>query len=172
MGALDGRVAFITGGARGQGRAHVLALAGEGATIAIADAPGPMNLSYPLSTEDDLRSTTKDVEQLGGVCLPIVMDVRDATAVAAAIEETVSTLGGLDILVANAGIVSTGPLDDVTDEAWKQLLDTNLSGVFHTMRAAIPVMRGSVSVESSSRRRWAAGWAFRSWARTTPPSGE
>ncbi|WP_396925331.1 mycofactocin-coupled SDR family oxidoreductase [Mycolicibacterium sp.] len=153
MGALDGRVAFITGGARGQGRAHALALAGEGATIAIADAPGPMNLSYPLSTEDDLRSTTKDVEQLGGVCLPIVMDVRDATAVAAAIEETVSTLGGLDILVANAGIVSTGPLDDVTDEAWKQLLDTNLSGVFHTMRAAIPVMRrqrfGRIVVTSS-----------------------
>ena len=66
MGALDGRVAFITGGARGQGRAHALALAAEGANIAIADAPRPMNLTYPLGTEDDLRGTAKQVEELGG----------------------------------------------------------------------------------------------------------
>ena len=77
MGALDGRVAFITGGARGQGRAHALALAAEGANVVIADAPRPMNLTYPLGTEDDLRDTAKQVEELGGLCLPITMDVRD-----------------------------------------------------------------------------------------------
>jgi SDR family mycofactocin-dependent oxidoreductase len=153
MGALDGRVAFITGGARGQGRAHALALAGEGANVVIADAPRPMNLTYPLGTEDDLRATAKEVEELGGLCLPVVLDVRDAAAVSAAIDETVSSLGSLDILVANAGIVSTGPLDEVSDETWHQLVDTNLTGVFHTLRAAIPVMRrqrfGRIVVTSS-----------------------
>ena len=153
MGALDGRVAFITGGARGQGRAHALALAAEGANVVVADAPRPMNLTYPLGTEDDLRGTAKDVEELGGLCLPIAMDVRDTAAVCAAVEETVSSLGSLDILVANAGVVSTGPLEQVTDEIWHQLVDTNLTGVFHTLRAAIPVMRrqrfGRIVVTSS-----------------------
>jgi SDR family mycofactocin-dependent oxidoreductase len=153
MGALDGRVAFITGGARGQGRAHALALAAEGANVAIADAPRPMNLTYPLGTEDDLRITAKQVEELGARCLPIALDVRDASAVNAAIDETVSSLGSLDIVVANAGVVSTGPLDEVSDEIWQQLMDTNLTGVFHTLRAAVPVMRrqrfGRIVVTSS-----------------------
>jgi SDR family mycofactocin-dependent oxidoreductase len=154
MGALDGRVAFVTGGARGQGRAHALALAAEGADIAIADVPGPMtSLTYPLGTEEDLRGTAKDVEELGGRCLPITMDVRDPAVVGAAVEETVSRLGSLDIVVANAGIVSTGPLEEVTDEIWHQLVDTNLTGAFHMLRAAIPVMRrqrfGRIVVTSS-----------------------
>lgn len=141
MGLLDGRVAFITGGARGQGRAHALALAAEGANIVIADAPRPMNLTYPLGTEDNLRDTAKQVEELGAVCIPITLDVREPDAVNAAVAETVSSLGSLDILVANAGVVSTGPLDEVTDETWNQLMGTNLTGVFHTFRAATPVMR-------------------------------
>jgi SDR family mycofactocin-dependent oxidoreductase len=154
MGALDGRVAFVTGGARGQGRAHALALAAEGADIAIADVPGPMTgLTYPLGTEEDLRGTAKDVEELGGRCLPITMDVRDPAAVGVAVEETVSRLGSLDIVVANAGIVSTGPLEEVTDEIWHQLVDTNLTGAFHMLRAAIPIMRrqrfGRIVVTSS-----------------------
>jgi NAD(P)-dependent dehydrogenase (short-subunit alcohol dehydrogenase family) len=153
MGVLDGRVALITGGARGQGRAHALALAAEGAKIVIGDAPRPMHLTYPLGTEDDLRDTAKLVEELGSVCLPIVMDVRDPDAVAAAVEETISNLGSLDILVANAGVVSTGPLEAVTDETWRQLVDTNLTGVFHALRAVVPVMRrqrfGRIVVTSS-----------------------
>ena len=153
MGALDGRVAFITGGARGQGRAHALALAAEGANVVIADAPGPMDLTYPLGTEDDLRDTAKHVEELGAVCIPLAMDVRDPVAVSAAVEETVNNLGSLDIVVANAGVVSTGLLEEVTDEIWRQLMDTNLTGVFHTLRAVIPVMRrqrfGRIVVTSS-----------------------
>ena len=154
MGALDGRVAFITGGARGQGRAHALALAAEGASVVIADAPSPMTgLTYPLSTEDDLHDTAAQVETLGSVCIPVAMDVRDPAAVDAAVEETVNRLGSLDIVVANAGIVSTGPLEEVTDEIWHQLMDTNLTGAFHTLRAAIPVMRrqrfGRIVVTSS-----------------------
>jgi NAD(P)-dependent dehydrogenase (short-subunit alcohol dehydrogenase family) len=112
-----------------------------------------MNLTYPLGTEDDLRATAKEVEELGGLCLPVAMDVRDADAVTAAVNETVSSLGRLDILVANAGVVSTGRLDEVTDEIWHQLVDTNLTGVFHTLRAVIPVMRrqrfGRIVVTSS-----------------------
>ena len=154
MGALDGRVAFVTGGARGQGRAHALALAAEGADVAIADVPRPMaGLTYPLGTEEDLRGTAEHVEEMGGRCLPITLDVRDPAAVDAAVEETVNRLGSLDIVVANAGIVSTGPLEDVTDEIWHQLVDTNLTGAFHVLRAAIPVMRrqrfGRIVVTSS-----------------------
>ncbi|MCV6966910.1 3-ketoacyl-ACP reductase [Mycobacterium intermedium] len=154
MGALDGRVALITGGARGQGRAHALALAAEGADIVAADAPGPMaGLTYPLGTEDDLHETAKLVEELGRRCLPISVDVRDPGQVDAAVQQTVTDLGSLDIVVANAGIVSTGPLHEVSDEMWRQLVDTNLTGVFHTLRAAIPVMRrqqfGRVVVTSS-----------------------
>src|SRR5258708_15092679 len=136
MGARDGRVALIPGGARGQGRAHALALAAEG-----ADAPRAMaDLTYPVSSEDDLRDRAKQVGELGSLCLPITMDVRDAAAVGASVEETVIRLGSLDIVVANAGIVSTGPLEEVTDEIWHQLVDTNLTGVFHTLPPAIPVI--------------------------------
>jgi SDR family mycofactocin-dependent oxidoreductase len=154
MGCLDGRVALITGAARGQGRAHALALAAEGADIVAADAPAPMAaLTYPLGTEDDLRETAKRVEELGRRCLPIAVDVRDGAAVASAVEQTCNELGSLDIVVANAGIVSTGPLDEVSDEVWRLLVDTNLTGVFHTLRAAIPGMRrqrfGRIVVTSS-----------------------
>jgi len=154
MGALDGRVALITGGARGQGRAHAVALAAEGADVVVADAPGPVtDLTYPLGTEDDLRETAKLVEESGRRCLPIAVDVRDSAQVDAAVEQTFADLGGLDIVVANAGIVSTGPLEQVSDQMWQQLIDTNLTGVFHTLRAVIPVMRrqrfGRIVVTSS-----------------------
>ena len=154
MGALDGRVALITGGGRGQGRAHALALAAEGADVVVADAPDAMTgLTYPLGTEEDLRETAKRVEELGRRCLPIALDVRDAKQVDAAVTQTVEDMGSLDILIANAGVVATGRLEDVTDDIWRQLLDTNLTGVFHTLRAAIPVMRrrqfGRIVVTSS-----------------------
>jgi NAD(P)-dependent dehydrogenase (short-subunit alcohol dehydrogenase family) len=131
-----------------------LALAAEGADIVVADAPGPMmGLTYPLGTEDDLRDTAKLVDDLGQRCLPITLDVRHSAQVDAAVEQAVREMGSLDIVLANAGIVSTGPLEEVTDQVWQQLLDTNLTGVFHTLRAAIPVMRrqrfGRIVVTSS-----------------------
>src|SRR5258708_36528766 len=111
MGALDGRVALITGGARGQGRAHALALAAEGADIVDADAPAAMaDLTYPLGTEDDLREKAKLVDQLGRRCMPLTGDVRDSAAVNAAVKPTVTDLGGLHIVVAYPGLASTGPL--------------------------------------------------------------
>jgi NAD(P)-dependent dehydrogenase (short-subunit alcohol dehydrogenase family) len=131
-----------------------LALAAEGADIVVADAPGPMmGLTYPLGIEDDLRDTAKLVEELGRRCLPITLDVRDSDQVGAAVEQTLKEMGSLDSVVANAGIVSTGPLEEVSDQVWQQLVDTNLTGVFHTLRAAIPVMRrqhfGRIVVTSS-----------------------
>jgi NAD(P)-dependent dehydrogenase (short-subunit alcohol dehydrogenase family) len=131
-----------------------VALAAEGADIVAADAPGPMtDLTYPLGTEDDLRETARLVEELGRRCLPLAVDVRDSAQVGAAVEQTVRDLGSLDIVVANAGIVSTGPLEEVSDRVWRQLVETNLTGVFHTLRAAIPVMRrqrfGRIVVTSS-----------------------
>src|SRR5271170_623851 len=172
MGALDGRVALITGGARGQGRAHALALAAEGADIVVADAPAAMaDLTYPLGTENDLRETAKLVDELGRRCMPLTVDVRDAAAVNAAVKQTVADLGSLDIVVANAGIVSTGPLDEVSDTIWQQLIDTNLTGAFHTLRAAIPVMRqqqfGRIVVTSSMGGRM----GIPNWPPTTSPSG-
>jgi SDR family mycofactocin-dependent oxidoreductase len=154
MGALEGRVALITGGARGQGRAHALALAAQGADVVVVDAPGPMfDLGYPLGTEEDLQDTVKQVEELGRNCLAIALDVRDSARVDAAVERTVNEMGSLDIVVANAGIVSTGPLENISDQVWQQLVDTNLTGVFHTLRAAIPMMRrqrfGRIVVTSS-----------------------
>jgi NAD(P)-dependent dehydrogenase (short-subunit alcohol dehydrogenase family) len=131
-----------------------LALAAEGADIIAADAPGPMkDLSYPLGTESDLRDTVELVNALGRRCTPIAVDVRDSAQVNAAVEQTLRDFGSLDIVLANAGIVSTGPLEEVSDDVWQQLIDTNLTGAFNTLRAAIPVMRrqrfGRIVVTSS-----------------------
>lgn len=151
---MAGRVAFITGGARGQGRSHALALAAEGADVALADVPGPIEgLGYQTATLEDLEHTAELVEKTGRRCLPMTVDVRDPNQVGTAVDRTVAELGSLDIVVANAGIVSTAPLDEVTDLDWQQMIDTNLTGVFHTLRAAVPPMRrqrfGRIVVTSS-----------------------
>ena len=154
MALLDGKVALITGAGRGQGRSHALALAREGADIVACDVPRPMSTpTYPLATKDDLVQTAKLVEGLGLRCLPISLDVRDAAEVNASVERTVEEFGRLDIVVANAGVVTTGPLVGVSDTAWDELISTNLTGTFHTLRASLPVMReqryGRIVVTSS-----------------------
>src|SRR5579875_710856 len=142
MGSLDGQVALITGAARGQGRSHALALAAEGADIVACDAPRPMtSLTYPLATKEDLLETARLVEESGRRCLAMPLDVRESAEVDAAVERTVEEFGRLDIAIANAGVVSTGPLAEVTDAAWDELVSTNLGGAFRTLRAVIPVMR-------------------------------
>lgn len=158
MGALDGQVALITGAGRGQGRAHARALAAEGADIVAFDVPGPMSSpGYPLATQADLEMTAKLVEQLGRRCLPIPVDIRDPAQVAAAVERTQDEFGRLDIALANAAIVSTGPLVGVSDTEWSELVDTNLTGTFNTLRAVVPAMQarryGRIVVTSSMGAR-------------------
>lgn len=152
--SLIGRVAFITGAARGQGRSHAVALAALGADIVALDVPGPMkSVGYELATRDDLDQTVKLVEAEGRRCLGLVGDVRDPSSVAASVQQATTEFGRLDILIANAGIASTGPVTDVDDDTWREVIDTNLTGVFHCIRAAVPVMRiqrfGRIVVTSS-----------------------
>jgi SDR family mycofactocin-dependent oxidoreductase len=154
MGALDGRVALVTGAARGQGRAHAVALAGAGADIVACDVPRPMQtLTYPLGTEADLEETAKLVEAEGRRCLALGFDLRDPGEVDRAVEQTRRELGRLDIAVANAAVVTNASLVDTSDEAWDELVATNLTGVFRTLRAVVPVMReqqfGRIVVTSS-----------------------
>jgi NAD(P)-dependent dehydrogenase (short-subunit alcohol dehydrogenase family) len=154
MGSLDGKVALITGAARGQGRSHALALAAEGADIIAWDVPRPMSsLTYPLGTLEDLNITALQVADLGRRCLATPVDVGDSKQVDEAVRQALDEYGRLDIAVANAGIVSVGPLVEVTDHAWNELVATNLTGVFTTLRAVVPPMRerqwGRIVVTSS-----------------------
>jgi NAD(P)-dependent dehydrogenase (short-subunit alcohol dehydrogenase family) len=154
-GRLEGRVALVTGAARGQGRSHAIALAGLGATVVALDVPDAMNsIRYPLASREDLAETCELVAEAGGVCLPVEADVRDAAAVNAAVHTAVVDLGSLDVLIANAGIVSRpAKLWETTDTMWAELVGTNLTGVFHCLRAAVEPMRqrgfGRIVVTSS-----------------------
>ena len=142
MGSLEGKVALVTGGGRGQGRSHAVALAEEGADVVLWDAPGPMSsLTYPLGTQEDLDLTAKLVSERGVRCLAQAVDVRDAGQVGRGVTRILDEFGRLDVAIANAGVVSTGPLVEVSDEAWDELVSTNLTGVFHTLRAVVPPMR-------------------------------
>ena len=141
MGSLDGKVALITGAARGQGRSHALALAAEGADIVAWDVPQAMSsIPYPLATQEDLDLTSKLVTERGRRCLSLSVDVSDSTQVDAGVQRTLEEFGRLDVALANAGVVTVGPLVDVTNESWDEMVATNLTGVFTTLRAVVPPM--------------------------------
>lgn len=155
---LAEQVAIVTGAARGQGRSHALALAREGATVVAWDVPAPMHtLAYPLATAEDLAATVAAIEAAGGTAVGLPVDVRDVAAVEAAVQGTLERFGRLDVLVANAGVAGHSKLWDVSDDAWREMLDTNLTGVFHCLRAAVPAMRarryGRIVVTSSMAGR-------------------
>ena len=139
MGRVEGKVAFITGAGRGQGRSHAVRLAEEGADIIATDICEPVaSVSYPMSTRADLEETAAYVRALGRRCFTSVADVRDAVALGAAIDGGIAELGGLDIVVANAGIASYAPAHEISEEAWGEMIDINLTGVWKTAKAAIP----------------------------------
>ncbi len=143
-GALAGKVALVTGGARGIGAATALALAREGADVVLFDVadPNPFGgrLGYPLASREDLEASRRAVEATGRRALAIRGDVRDSTAVRSAVERTIRELGQLDVAVANAGILPRLPLTQVTDEVWADVIGTNLTGVGNVFRAAAPHM--------------------------------
>ena len=150
MAALTGKVAFITGAARGQGRAHAVRLATEGADIIAVDLCGQIaGVPYPLATADDLAHTVQLVEDSGSRIVARQADVRDRAALKTALADGVSELGRLDIVIANAGIA---PMTGET--AWQDVIDVNLTGVYHTVDVAMrPLIRqgagGAVVLTSS-----------------------
>ena len=138
-GKLDGKVAFITGAARGQGRCHAVRLAREGADIIAVDICGQIDaVPYPMATPEDLDQTVKEVEALGRRIVARQADVRDEAGLRAAFDAGVSELGPAEIVVANAGI-ATMSLHE-TGEAWQVVIDVNLTGTFNTVEAALPAM--------------------------------
>ena len=141
MGKLDGRVALITGGARGQGRSHALRLASEGADIAVCDIVAALRTTpYPPATQADLEETARRVRELGRRCLTFQADVRDGAQMQQVVAQTLAEFGKIDILVANAGIVSYAPAWELTEQQWDEVIDVNLKGVWLATRAVIPHM--------------------------------
>jgi len=154
-GRVAGKVAFVTGAARGQGRSHALRLAQEGADIIAVDLCQQVaSVPYAMSTPEDLAETVKEVEALDRRIVATQADVRDYGAVKAAVDDGVAQLGRLDIVAANAGIFSFGALADLEETAWQDMIDVNLTGVWHSVKAAIPHLRagggGSVILTSST----------------------
>lgn len=158
MGSLDGQVALITGGARGQGRTHAVALAREGCDVVLCDIAAPLpGIGYPMATPDDLAETVRLVEAEGRRALGLVADMRDTDQVRTVVDDTLAAFGRIDILLANHGVVNFAPVETMTDLEWDAVVDTNLTGVFKILRAVIPTMKaagyGRIIVTSSSAAR-------------------
>lgn len=155
MGRLENKVALITGGARGQGRAMALRFAEEGANIAFLDAAcGKFDtVPYQLSSEEDLARTRDDVEALGAGCIAEVGDVRSQADLDRLAANAVSRWGRLDVACASAGVHSFAPLWEMSDETWDELIDVNLTGVWRTAKAVAKQMieqRDGVIIATSS----------------------
>ena len=156
-GTLEGRVAFVTGAARGQGRAHAVRLARDGADVIVSDICAPVSdtIPYPGTTPEELAETVRQVEAEGRKVLAREVDTRDDAALRQLVADGVEQFGRLDVLVANAGVLSWGRLWELTDEQWNTVIDTNLTGTWRTLRAVVPAMieagnGGSIIVVSSS----------------------
>jgi (+)-trans-carveol dehydrogenase len=154
-GRLEGKVAFVTGAARGQGRSHAIRLAQEGADIIAIDICAPIDsVPYELATPDDLAETAKEVEALDRRIVATEADVRDFGAVKAALDTGVAEFGRLDVVSANAGIVSYGESADLEEQTWQDVIATNLTGAWHTAKASIPHIkaggRGGAIILTSS----------------------
>jgi len=142
MGQFDGKVALVTGGARGQGRSHAVRLAEEGADLILVDGPQtPPWMGYQLASQEDLEETVRLVEKLDRRAVAFQADVREFDALAAAVTAGAAELDGLDFVCANAGAMPVGDMTwDIPVEQWREVIDINLNGVFHTVKAAVPLM--------------------------------
>ena len=141
-GRLTNKVALISGAARGQGRAHAVRLASEGADIIAFDLPGPSpHVGYPMATSEDLAETVRLVEATGRRIVAGAADVRNGEAVQAIVDQGIEALGPVNVVVANAGIGSPGKsFWKISDEQWCDVIDVNLNGVWRTVKAAVPSM--------------------------------
>jgi len=157
MRPLAGRVAFITGAARGQGRSHAIRLAREGADIIAIDVCRPISdtITYPMGTSEELAETVRAVQATGRKVLAREVDIRDLAALQQVVADGVEQFGRLDIVVANAGVLSWGRIWEMSEEQWDTVIDVNLNGTWRTIRAAVPAMieagnGGSIIIVSSS----------------------
>ncbi|MDJ0513582.1 MAG: SDR family NAD(P)-dependent oxidoreductase [Methyloceanibacter sp.] len=162
-GDMQGKTAFITGGARGIGLASADELARAGANIVIYDIAQDLpSVNYALSTDQDLAKAKAQIEGHGVMCMSIKGDVRDRAALAKAVAQTVSQFGSLDHMCVNAGVTQVGSVDELADDAVQTVIDINLTGAVRTVQAAVPVMRdqksGSIVVISSILGRRANEW--------------
>ncbi|MBY0286883.1 MAG: mycofactocin-coupled SDR family oxidoreductase [Mycobacteriaceae bacterium] len=140
-GRVEGKVAFVSGAARGQGRSHAVRLAEEGADIIAVDVCKRISsqTDIPAATPDDLAETADLVKNLNRRIITAEVDVRDYDALKAAVDSGVEQLGRLDVVVANAGIGNGGAtLDKTSEDDWRDMIDVNLSGVWKTVKAAVP----------------------------------
>jgi SDR family mycofactocin-dependent oxidoreductase len=158
MSALDGRAAgkrvLVTGAARGMGRSHAVRLAEQGADLILVDVCESLpEIEYPLASRADIEETARLVEKHDRRAVIRVVDVRDAAALASAVDEGAAELGGLDAAVANAGVLTVGTWDTTTPEQWRTVVDVNLIGTWNTCAAALPHLvdhGGSLILISSS----------------------
>jgi SDR family mycofactocin-dependent oxidoreductase len=156
MGRLDGKVAFITGAARGQGRSHAVRLAQEGCEIIGLDLCGQIDsVAYPMATPDDLADTVRLVEEHDHRMVAEQADVRDLDRLGAVLQKGLKEFGRLDIVVANAGIAPIVGEQRLQVQAWNDAIDVMLTGVYHTLHATVPVLieggrGGSIVITSST----------------------
>jgi SDR family mycofactocin-dependent oxidoreductase len=154
MGLLDGKVVLITGGGRGQGRAHAVVSAREGADVVVMDTTKAFaTVPYPHTTAEDMAETVRQVEALDRRIVSVEADVRDQDALDSAVVEGIAQLGQIDCLIANAGIVTFGQVHEMTRETWQEMIDINLTGVWQSVKAVVPHMidrqQGSIVIISS-----------------------
>ena len=154
MGMLDGKVAFITGGSRGQGRAHAVTCAREGADVIIVDLLEQIaSVDYTMARQEDLDETVRQVEALDRRVLAIPADVRDQAQLDSAVAAGLAEFGQIDILIANAGIWTQAPFWELTEEQWEDMIAVNLTGVWKSAKAVTPHMisrqSGSIVITSS-----------------------
>src|SRR5712691_8047598 len=136
---LKGKVAIVTGAARGIGKGIAVKLAAEGANLALVDlpAPGETSLSYQLSDASLLKQTAREIESLGVKVVPVLADVTKAADTHRMVAETVSVLGGIDILVNNAGVITMSTVMETTEAQWDKTMEVNVKGIFLCCQAAI-----------------------------------
>ena len=150
-GRVEGKVAFITGAGRGQGRSHAIRLAEEGCDIIAVDVLEDYpTVRYAMSSRAELDETVRAVEAFGRSIVAIKADVRDAVTLRAALDAGVAELGGLNIVCANGGIYTVQPWDQVTAQVWQDTIDTNLTGVSRSPDLGA-IFTNGLPVEASTR---------------------
>jgi (+)-trans-carveol dehydrogenase len=154
-GEWSGKVVFVTGVARGQGRSHALEFARRGADVGGLDLCAPIaTVPYALAAPEDLKQTEEEIRSLGGRAVLEVGDVRDPARVRAVVARVLDSFGQIDVVVTNAGVFSVGDPLTLSPETWRDVLDVNLTGVWNTVQACLPAMveggRGGSIVMTSS----------------------